>query len=107
MGIVEALAAGAIPVVSEDTVLPWEDTDLLTDWDSCVVRVTTAEIFALPKLLRSFGAPGSLSYFQRHAACRRIWHLLAGIDAERFGIAAFERRVHLIFWDVLKRRISR
>merc|ERR1712194_42254 len=107
--LLEALAAGAVPVVTQDMILPWEDHDL--DWNTCVVRVNEQELYSLPHVLSIIVAPGSREYTKKQAGCRGVWQFLSNATwamEMRFPTSAlrgvYERHVHEIFWRMMRRR---
>lgn len=82
----ELPAAGAIPVVTEDLVLPWSDALYLPlDWAACVVRVSRAEVRALGDVVLALAPEGSAARLTRRAACARVWDALSGLGAGSGG----------------------
>ena len=72
----EGLAAGAVPVVTTDLLLPFEPE---LDWSPCVVRVDEARIVALPSLLRAITSKETR---ERRAACRHMLDEVIGAEDE-------------------------
>jgi hypothetical protein len=62
----EALAMGAIPVVTTDFLAPFS----LGDWDRCLVRINEGRIIDLPRLMRLM-SPESIR--DRQAACHALF----------------------------------
>lgn len=82
----ELLAAGAVPVVPEDLVLPWADgLHRPLDWAACVVRVSRAEVRALGDVVLALAPDGSAARRARRAACARVWEALAGLGPNSGG----------------------
>jgi len=87
----EVLAGGAVPVVTQDLVLPWEFEEghdhqdpneqgkkRIPPWDDCVIRLSDSELFALPEVLDTLAKPGTKAFFKRRKACAAIWESLVG-----------------------------
>lgn len=68
----ELLAAGAIPVVTADLMLPFHSE---VDWAPCAVTVSEARIVDLPRLLR---AVPNEEVERRRAACSRLFESVIG-----------------------------
>lgn len=104
----EALFAGAVPVVTDDLVLPMEDAGISRKrWDECVVRVTLEELFALREVLMAVAAPGSAAFVRRQIACEQIWHKLFadGLKSSPGSKVAHAASVHRLFWESIRQRI--
>lgn len=102
----ECIAAGSVPIVPEDTVLPFDQSTSLSkalSWDECVVRVTLAELRALPAVLEVVGLPGSDNFARRRAACHRTKRTLFGPAPEE---AAVRRHWRGLFWRELAARMA-
>lgn len=96
----EVLAAGAVPVVTEDLVLPFND---VLPWEECVVRVSWAELRGLGRVLRALAPPRSRALRRRLDACMQIWLRMALSKAPTPD--DFSRGVGKLFWDELEARI--
>merc|ERR1712194_171610 len=99
--LMDSLAAGSVPVVTDDLVLPWQDTGLV-DWESCAMRISEAELYSLPKVLRKIGSPGSRAYVERRRACQILWSTISNGTNELW---TFDRRIHELFWSALSLRV--
>lgn len=81
----EVLAAGSIPVVPEDLVMPWDGAVRRPiEWDACVVRVNAAEVRALGEVVSAVAPAGSAALAARRLACGRAWAQLEGPRRARF-----------------------
>eukprot|EP01047_Picozoa_sp_COSAG01_P003133 COSAG01_NODE_90_length_27307_cov_734.166458_18_plen_741_part_00 len=99
----EYLAGGSIPVVTEDLVLPFQDSGIPSAvWDRCVVRVSHMETFNLGAVLRTIEPVGSGRFVSRQRACDEIWQRYFGGGSEDRLTTA----VHNMFWQDLQRRIN-
>ena len=102
----EVLAGGAIPVVTDDLVLPWDGfgaSGASVRWDECVVRVSHAELYALRAVLGAVEAAADGELARRRAACARIWSLLT---ANHTAVSdPFEAFAHRAFWTEMRARI--
>lgn len=95
----ECMSRGAIPVVTDDLILPWEDTSGIT-WDTCVIRVTESELKSLSDVLLAIAPPGSSEFVARVAACGLLWDSLGLKNSEKP-----EKWIHTKFWSEMKLRI--
>merc|ERR1711920_492296 len=95
----ETLAAGAIPVVTDDMILPWEDTRGVK-WDECVIRISEPELKSLRDVLLAIAPPGSQAFASRHAACAKLWDNL-GVVEEIHGMW-----IQAKFWSEIRGRIE-
>ena len=104
--LLESLAAGSIPVVPEDHILPFEGWAIPRPlWDRCSIKVSLGETYALPDLLTSIAPKTSVgSFVHRHMACRRIWRTI--LQSPRSAMQ-LEQVVHRLFWKEVYRRVGR
>merc|ERR1711920_116555 len=101
MRLLEAMASGAVPVVTNDVVLPWENQGF--DWEACAVRVSSAEVYSLPSVLRGQAPPDSIAFAKRRVACARIWHFLTN---DTGTLETLNSRTHMILWQEISKRIA-
>jgi hypothetical protein len=118
----EILASGGVPVVSDDLVLPFEGLPWKESyrsswgdvWDSCVVRVSDAELFALPEVLVAIARPGSAAFDLRRRACGDIWSkAVLGASNGSFPVEKgpmpgplLGYTTHLRLWSGLREKLS-
>ena len=125
----EALSAGAIPVVTDDMLMPWWDGDRYTashggeswdveGWEQCVVFLGEPELFDLAAALTLVASKGLA---RRRASCAAIVevgilgaHLAAKDIPKRnghptprsFAIQRYEWNVHVSFWRTFRHRMK-
>lgn len=110
--LVEVLAAGAVPVVPEDLLLPFEDTHAASSrlralrWESCVVRVSAREVVDLSATLVAVAPPGSPTLARRRVACARIWNSLTR-GATTAAADTIPVSLGRLFWGELWARVRR
>lgn len=63
----EGMAAGAIPVVFDDIILPFHS---ITPWERCAVRVSSEDVISIPRILRNISR---VNVIKRVMACQRIF----------------------------------
>ncbi|KAG8458859.1 hypothetical protein KFE25_004193 [Diacronema lutheri] len=114
----EVLAAGSVPVVPDDLVLPWEGaTHRPLHWAACALRASRAELRALGELVRALAPPGSAAFGARRAACAAVWEELAGGGLEGAAVSGvarghgakerFDRAATERVWLELRARVRR
>jgi hypothetical protein len=103
--LMETLAAGAVPVVTLDMLLPFEG--VLDEWERCVIRVSYAELRELRATLLLIAPPGSDAFRARLAACRALWeaHFVGGEPARR-SADAYRNSTARTFWAELRARVD-
>lgn len=113
----EALAAGAVPVITDDMLIPLEGTRsrAATLLDACVVRVPLQAVAGLPDLLvRDAGRAAQGLHLRQRACAAAVQSLLsrsAGQGAERTAPLGMTRSVAEgfagILWDEMNARLGR
>lgn len=111
----EVLAAGAVPLVTRDLVLPFDALSLPASgaglaWEDCAVRVSRLELCALDDVLETAVPPASATFARRRAACAKLWDRMSGgSDPDLQGLspqAAFGLSVGRTVWAELAARIE-
>ena len=91
---VDALRAGAVPVVTADTMLPFETArgipGQIVSWDACVVRVHRQKLQVIETIL---SAIPKRTYQEQQRACRRLY------DAHLRDSDARLRTMYQILYD--------
>ena len=70
----EALQAGAVPVVTDDTMLPFESSRGIphprVKWNDCVVRIGQQKLAVVATILRGIG---EARYAEMRASCGKLY----------------------------------
>jgi hypothetical protein len=118
------LAAGSVPVVTDDLVDLWQGSVWRPiDWDACVIRASRAELSGLGELVRAVAPRGSAERAARRASCARAWAELSGgagpdvhllrargrleVEAAALSRAGFECAAAARLWNELRTRVAR
>lgn len=117
----EVVAAGAVPVVPADLILPHDEPHAASErvsrlhraWRRCVVRVTNTDVLVLRDLLLALGPPGSAEYEKRQRACASAVEILTERvhgrdDSGREATLAHqlvERNIASLVWEELRGRV--
>jgi len=105
--LIEAMAAGAVPVVTADMLLPFEGTVGL-EWDTCAVRLSYAELRELRATLLAIAPPGFTAFRNRLVACRAIYEqfMLGGTPTFGQTADAYRSGTSLAFWTEVRARVG-